>query len=133
MNEPVPLGMFREFHEPRSPGETIRDFVGPKPHPARNYILSYLRSAERLGYAMELLPDVIDGSYQPEPTSHLTDGHWVWRADLAHYVEKYNLRLPQEFIDTVVARNGIPPKITPDEHRRIARAWYQLPPEEATS
>ncbi len=128
----VPLGFFREFKSGRSNNDSIRDFVSSEPSRHKAIILSYLRLGDRMGWTMEKSPDVIDGTHQPDSASPVTDGHWVWRADLAHYVEKYNLRLPQEFIDTVVARNGIPPEITPDEHRRIARAWYQLPPNEAT-
>ncbi|MFE7508433.1 hypothetical protein [Promicromonospora sp. NPDC057488] len=34
----------------------------------------------------------------------LTDGHWVWPSSLAHYVERYKVELPREFIDDMRAR-----------------------------
>jgi hypothetical protein len=38
----------------------------------------------------------------------LTDGEWVWPEGLAHYVEQHDVRLPQEFVDTVLAAPAAP-------------------------
>jgi hypothetical protein len=35
-------------------------------------------------------------------SSLLTDGVWLWRYDLAHYVETHRLWVPLEFIDHAV-------------------------------
>lgn len=51
--------------------------------------------------------DITSGSitkdvFTGEPTGVLggirTDGEYVWGMDLAYYVDKYNLRLPDEFV-----------------------------------
>jgi hypothetical protein len=28
----------------------------------------------------------------------MSDGDWVWRQDLAYFVERYRIRLPEEFL-----------------------------------
>ena len=40
-------------------------------------------------------------------SSLLSDGHWVWRVDLAYLVEKYCLWLPDELISEVVERSVV--------------------------
>jgi len=35
----------------------------------------------------------------------LTDGEWVWPEGLVHYIEKHNVQLPEEFIDTMRTYN----------------------------
>ena len=122
----IPLGFFREFGSSRSTGDSILDFVSDKPSPHQDMIVNYLRNGERMGWTMERSHDVIDGSFQPDSAAPVTDGRWVWRADLAHYVERHNLRLPKEFVDTVTERKGVPPKISPEQHRQIGLAWFGL-------
>ncbi|MGI5182566.1 hypothetical protein ACQEVZ_40555 [Dactylosporangium sp. CA-152071] len=69
---------------------------------------------------MEGVPDVISGSDGfPEmsgASSLLTDGVWVWRRDLAYYLRRYHVALPDEFRDHA-ARNGY--LVPPMEPRRI--------------
>jgi hypothetical protein len=40
----------------------------------------------------------------------LTDGVWVWPQGLAHYVERHAVRLPDEFVATMVANAWVPPQ-----------------------
>ena len=32
----------------------------------------------------------------------LTDGEYIWKNDLPYYVDKYNIKLPQSFIEKVI-------------------------------
>jgi hypothetical protein len=41
---------------------------------------------------------LIDGQHLGGATP-MTDGEWFWYAGLIHFVEKYNVRLPQEFLE----------------------------------
>jgi hypothetical protein len=45
----------------------------------------------------------------------LTDGAWIWPADLAHYVERYHVRLPGEFVEHAAGRGWTPPALTHEE------------------
>jgi len=74
-------------------------------------LLSYLTSGYPLLDVMELTSDVINGAFRvPGGSSVLTDGEFVWRADLAQYVEHYRIDLPEDFL-RAAHRNGfrIPP------------------------
>jgi hypothetical protein len=65
-------------------------------------MVNYLKSGYPILDVMELTTDFIDGAFRvPGGSSVLTDGYFVWRADLASYVERYHIDLPQEFLDAV--------------------------------
>ncbi len=43
------------------------------------------------------------------------DGIWAWYADLVYYVEKYHVRLPNEFMEHMKMNNWmVPPEETVD-------------------
>jgi hypothetical protein len=44
--------------------------------------------------------------------SDLTDGIWVWPQGLVHYVDAHQLALPKQFIDHVLAHNGVVPPLS---------------------
>ncbi|RLU90393.1 hypothetical protein CTZ27_20880 [Streptomyces griseocarneus] len=59
----------------------------------------YLNSGHPLLDVMETTVDVLAGSFHvPGGSSVLTDGEFVWRADLPSYVEEYLIWLPPEFL-----------------------------------
>ncbi|WFE34250.1 hypothetical protein [Micromonospora sp. WMMD975] len=52
------------------------------------------------------------------PLGHLamkTDGRWVWPADLSHYVCKYNIQLPERFLDWIRSVDWIAPELSQEE------------------
>ena len=61
-------------------------------------ILGYLREGKIKGMIMGFVPDLLSESKIRIPASILTDGEWCWTEDLIYYVEKYNLRLSEEFV-----------------------------------
>ncbi|HZP68084.1 MAG TPA: hypothetical protein VFB32_17410 [Rudaea sp.] len=65
-------------------------------------IATYLRGGVAVFDVMEATRDPFDPKIfiQGGP-SLLSDGFWVWREDLAHYVERYRVGLPAEFITHV--------------------------------
>jgi hypothetical protein len=42
-----------------------------------------------------------------------TDGEWVWPEGLIHYVDVHRVALPDEFVATARARDGLVPPTTP--------------------
>ncbi|OON72773.1 hypothetical protein GBW32_32095 [Streptomyces tsukubensis] len=69
----------------------------------------------------EPAPDVLDplGPVLPGAGSLRTDGDWIWRADLAHYVEKYHLMLPVDFLSLVRSRAFVVPRVPSEQLRAI--------------
>jgi hypothetical protein len=67
----------------------------------RKAIVEYLRNGMKfcswLGYSYDRLRPNINGPYMGD--SDLTDGVWSWPEGLKHYVEHYNILLPEKFLD----------------------------------
>lgn len=111
-----PLGFFSEL----SPGWGLpldgssTDFVNPTGDPDEVEIIAYLKNGAGIWSEMSAGPDALD----PEaPTlsgigSLYTDGTWLWRQDLPHYLGKYHLSLPAEFVTHVRTSRYEAPEVT---------------------
>ena len=44
--------------------------------------------------------------------SLMTDGDWLWYSDLAHYVERYHVRLDARFVEHARRRDWQPRRLT---------------------
>ena len=95
-----------------------RDEKGNWPHPSdyvdseweplrRTKIVRYLRSgailSAYLGFSFCRFKCGISNSTMGN--REMTDGKWVWPEGLAHYVESHLVRLPAEFLNTMVEHN----------------------------
>lgn len=95
------FGFYREM-QPEPQGvfhESIRDKVRSEAPYPKTEIKEYLESGYPIFDIMETTRDVIGGSFTVAGgSSLLSDGRFVWRADLPKYVDTYNLELPGEFL-----------------------------------
>ena len=99
---------FREFPLGTIDDPSLREFVAERPWPDQDNVIYYLRSGYI--YAIPIgggARDHLDPSQRANPEidgrmvaacTEMTDGEWYWPAALIYYVEKYNLRLPAEFV-----------------------------------
>ncbi|MFF9341105.1 MULTISPECIES: hypothetical protein [unclassified Streptomyces] len=74
-------------------------------------LAGYLASGHPLFDVTELTTDAIGGAFRvPGGSSLLSDGTFVWRADLVKYVEHYRIDLPEDFL-RAARENGfrVPP------------------------
>ncbi|MFJ1750930.1 hypothetical protein ACIOJD_32530 [Streptomyces sp. NPDC088116] len=95
------IGFYREMYSVSwgSPVPSVES--GVEKYSVRN-LVGYLESGYPVFDVMELTTDVIGGAFSvPGGSSLLTDGEYVWPVDLASYVEKYHIALPQDFLETV--------------------------------
>lgn len=109
-----PVVHYREFPFGTSHDPSMRQFMSPEPWEYQADVLAYLRSGYILGLPMGAdLPDWFDASDRANPliegrreggATPMTDGVWFWPAGLIHFIEKYNVRVPQEFIDHAKSR-----------------------------
>jgi len=84
----------------------------------RQRVAAYLRAGTSLGgycgYSWCRFPG---GPPDDEMGSaDLTDGDWVWPEGLAVYVERYAVRLPEDFLRAVAARGYNPPPVEPGDY-----------------
>ncbi|MCM3266488.1 hypothetical protein M3765_21205 [Streptomyces thermoviolaceus] len=107
-------GFFEEFWT-RSFGESagsVRDFVAELPYADADEIGAYLRDGHPVFCAMGAVEDVLrPGEFLLGGASLFTDGEWLWRGDLWHYVRSHGVTLPEEFLERVRARGYKVPAI----------------------
>ncbi|MGX5213361.1 hypothetical protein ACWKT3_32510 [Streptomyces violaceus] len=123
-----PVGFFSELSPGWGLAETgsIKDAVRTSGEPDENSILEYLRKGTGIWSEMSAGPDVLDPD-APDLTgigSLFTDGIWIWREDLPHYVAKYHVSLPDEFVEHIRALSYEAPPVP--EARLIEIATQDL-------
>lgn len=75
-------------------------------------MVAYLRSGKMLSVGAGSFDDVLEPSHRRVvPIGVLTDGKWMWRSDLAYYVERYRVELPSEFVEDARQRSWRAPMI----------------------
>ena len=92
------VGYFEEL-EPTMPRKvSMRRVVGKLDANLAGALAGYLRSGALVAAVPLAAFDVLSLDRKPTPAPHvLTDGEYVWRGDLAYYVETYLVGLPRRF------------------------------------
>jgi hypothetical protein len=118
-------GFFWEMYDDEPGLPSIHDFVRAEPHPDAARIAAYLQSGAGLAGVGKYVEDLLD------PTSRVvlmpglvTDGVWLWRQDLAHYVAQHNVALPDDFIAHMEKNGWAVPTLSRAEVSRLARQLY---------
>jgi hypothetical protein len=103
-----PVVHFREFPFGTSTDPSMQECMSAEPWPDQDRVLEYLRSGHILALPMGAnLPDWFDRPHQANPVINgqveggatpMGDGVWFWYAGLIYFIEKYNVRLPEEFV-----------------------------------
>jgi hypothetical protein len=94
------------------PQPSILDNVGREPLPDADRVVAYLRAGHGLIAMMDVQDDFFDRSRQVLSGSSIsTDGDWLWRDDLAHYVQRHNVTIPDEFLRLIRERHYIVPDV----------------------
>ncbi|MFF0414185.1 hypothetical protein ACFYUY_27565 [Kitasatospora sp. NPDC004745] len=104
-----------------APNGSVHDAVRAAGEPDEAALVGYLDAGHPLIDVTEGRSDVITGAahrHSGGSSSLLTDGEWLWRLDLAHYVETHHLELPGAFLGHVRAL----------AHRMPALDWADLAP-----
>ncbi|GAA5014612.1 hypothetical protein GCM10025734_62290 [Kitasatospora paranensis] len=93
------IGDFRELGRGRPDGPSLRSAVRDRESAHARELVEYLRNGTVLVAATTLVRDVLSPDQAVIGGWHLmTDGHWLWNSDLAHYVRHYHVALDPEFI-----------------------------------
>lgn len=110
----------------------------PKRARSEAEIVAYLRAGHLLAPVMEWSTDCFDQTPfdgGAGSASLLTDGTWLWRQDLAHYVERYHVELPDDFVGAMVDVRFRAPELTASQAADLAAAeqaavgddWWAAP------
>lgn len=112
------VGFFRE----QSPQwgienkDSVRSFVRSSGEADENEIVAYLANGADIFSEMGAEIDVLssDEFAIAGGASLKTDGEWVWRYDLPHYVSSYHLALPEDFLRRIRKLEYTVPKLDED-------------------
>lgn len=107
-------GMFVELGRVKQeePQPSIHEHVLAAALPDADRVVDYLRAGHRLLDFMDISNDLFDSSRQVlGGPSVLTDGDWMWRDDLAYYVQRHRVTPPGEFLDLMRRRHYIMPVV----------------------
>lgn len=122
MTDPLKnVGYFKELHHGDPNGPSLREAVRAKAAPAEDRLAAYLKQGGVLATTGSTVSDVLSDDDAPIARLEiLTDGEWNWPADLAYYVERYHVRLPEEFVEHVASRDWSPPALSDDDLAALA-------------
>lgn len=111
------VGFFAELGDgPMYDGGSIADHLGHLDEGIARRAAEYLRNGHGLVDIMEGTRDVVSGdTYVSGGPSLKTDGEYLWREDLAHYVERHRVGLPPELRERMAALDYEVPSLAEDE------------------
>lgn len=81
---------------------SIKQFIVSKVNYDKKKILDYLQNGKKEANCPKPTYDIISGKMISTSFTVLTDGEYIWKNDLPYYVDKYNIKLPQSFIEKVI-------------------------------
>ncbi|MFJ3791485.1 hypothetical protein [Kitasatospora sp. NPDC090091] len=110
------VGGFRELKYGSPDGPSIRTAVRAAAPEHEGDLVRYLRAGTALVLMPAAVPDVLSETGAFIGGLHLlTDGHWLWYSDLAHYVGRYHVELDPAFVEHARSNNWTVPQVS-DEH-----------------
>ena len=100
--------------------------LGPAVPDAR--LINYLRTAQVVASYRGLSRCRFECGISDQEMGYrdLSDGVWIWPEGLAHYVEKHELPLAQEFLDTVAKNSGQPPAVDVTDETPMDRGFWNV-------
>jgi hypothetical protein len=117
------VGFFSELRHGHPNGPSLRGSLASDAGPNEERLVAYLAAGQILATTGRLVYDVlVEGSEPIATMAVLTDGEWMWPADLAHYVQHYHVSLPADFIDHLERAGWTPPTLSEQELQAAARA-----------
>jgi len=119
------VGFYREMYDDEPELPSLRDTIRPVAHPDAERIAAYLKAGVGLAGVGCYVGDVLNPSarFAISP-GLLTDGVWLWRADLPYYVATYHVELPDEFVTRMRRNSWAVPSLNEAEMSRLGRQLY---------
>jgi hypothetical protein len=98
-----PIGFFRELSHGNPDGNSLYDSQQSEAGHYDELLAKYLTNGSMYIVSPGPVWDIVDGSGPIGTASILTDGEWIWPSDLVHYLKKYHVLLPSEFVKHVMS------------------------------
>lgn len=94
---------YKEFGE-NDNDPSIHDYLEKAPYPNQDKIIHFLKNGKIELARMSRIKDIFTGKRIPDEVLVMSDGDYFWSNSLAWYVEKYNLRMPEEFEQYILSK-----------------------------
>jgi hypothetical protein len=88
---------------------SLKDLIN-KPIKEKEKILKYMKKCTVTSASPAVITDLINPEIRFNELLCMTDGKYGWRSDVIYYVEKYDMELPEEFIEHAlneIKKNGL--------------------------
>ena len=86
---------------------SMKEFFMNEKYEYQDDVVEYLKTKGKPGMVRTMRPkDYFTGEPINVEYVFLDDGVYAWTSPLAYYVEKYNLKLPDDFIEHVLKMTG---------------------------
>ena len=82
---------------PKREHPSIQQYLEKEQYPNQDKIVHFLKNGKIEFAQMSRSRDIFTGERIPMEVLGMSDGDYFWPNILAWYVEKYNLRMPEEF------------------------------------
>jgi hypothetical protein len=119
-----PVQVIAAFVEFGEPGGSIRDAVNRLSPSERESVATYLEGGVLVSAVPGSGNDVLDGEPVALPPSLRSDGHFIWRSDLVHYVRKYGVGLADDFLAHVRSGSMPPTELDVESDREVTN-WLK--------
>ena len=96
------IGRIKELNGEAFP--SIKTLIHSK-IPQKNRVLCYLKTAETVSVSPGVMTDVLTGKRTGLQLRCYSDGQFFWRSDVPYYVEKYDMALPEHFVEHILSQD----------------------------
>ncbi|KPI06399.1 hypothetical protein OV450_3769 [Actinobacteria bacterium OV450] len=123
------LGFYQELWPEKAgtPAGSIRDFIRQYPAVDEADVARYLGTGHELIVFMGAVGDILGSDYRILGGDNIvTDGEWVWRADIDFYLTHYHLALPEEFLRKARENQYAAPDVSRDQLLKIDEEVHMI-------
>jgi hypothetical protein len=116
------IGYWHSIYEPMypDPGHFVDDTWDNE---EKEKIAAYLRSGHQMDYAFGGVSWCrFRCGFRDLGSLEFTDGKYLWPEGLVHYIEKHNVKLPQEVIDFMLVNKAIEPV---NDNYEVDWTWWE--------
>ena len=103
-------GFFKELRHGDENGISLKVLINKNASTNEDKFVKYLKKGVVFIACPGIVKDVLDEKGGIIGSPHiLTDGVWAWPADLIYYIEKYHIKIPNDFEKHMMDNSWIPP------------------------
>lgn len=116
------IGFYRELPHGDPAGESIAERKGKGMPQFQEHLAAYLDS----GFVIATTGSVVGDVLNPDrsnvgPLAIMTDGSFLWPAELGYYVREYNVAVPAELLSWAQRHSWRAPRISKEDELRVER------------